>query len=411
MSRARFRALAALAALLLPTPVFLASAEGAEGLEAGSEPLRAADMPISIAGEASASFALWESRGSALAPAIESPASSSSVRLDLRVEAGELSRCATELSFSADAASSSYSFEARELWAELRPWGFLSFRAGRQRLGLGSGYGWNPCDDLDPERYATDASLPRTGADAAQLRLEAADWAGFPLSLFLVARAPQGGSSPSLADGKLGAQLYALAGVVELMLLGSLSDPGGDSESYLLGAWTTLPLGPLVLGLEASLRRRSDLYRPGPGGLPLLDEEAHGQAVATATLRSGDFILIGEAYWNGAAYGRDELELALSSPYAAAYASALLAPGSVGAYHGLCRILWSSGDWSASAGAVADLETGAFVASVQAELALQGEASLSLEAALPASSPLLERDELGLSGRGCLGRAAVSVHF
>ena len=89
----------------------------------------------------------------------------------------------------------------------------------------------------------------------------------------------------------------------------------------------------------------------------------------------------------------------------------MLAPGSVGKYHGLGRLLWSSGDWSFSAGGIVDLETGAFIATADTEVFMPGDSSLRLAATIPASENLLGADELGLSGRGWTALASISVRF
>jgi hypothetical protein len=374
-------------------------------------PAFAEGAPISVSGSAGGWISRWEDRGSAFYPEGSAADYAGRAEAELHAEAGERSRCAFEGSLSIDAASGLASFSARELWAEWRPAEALALRLGRHRLGFGSGFGWNPSNDLDGARYATDPTAPRIGADAALLRFEAGGLVGFPLSLSLVGTLPKGSSGASLADGRAAAQVYALAGDLEIMFAGSLSDLGGDGESWLAGGWMTLPVGPVILGIEGSARKRSDLFRPDSGGLPVIDREVYGSVAATATLKAGDFLVIAEGYWNPAAYTREEFDRIAASTARTAFAQAVLSPGSVGEWHALGRVMWGSGDWSAALGAVVDLETGAFAASADAALALRGEATLALKAAIPADVRLLERDELGLSGRGWQARASVSVNF
>jgi len=367
--------------------------------------------PISVSGSAGGWFSLWEDRGSFLFPAGSAADYAGRAQAELRAEAGERSRCAFEGELSIDAASGEASFSARELWAEWRPAEALALRLGRQRLGFGSGFGWNPSNDLDSARYATDPAAPRIGADAALLRLEAGGLVGFPLSLSLVGTLPALSSGAELAEGRVAAQAYALAGELEIMLAGSLSDAGGEGESWLAGGWMTLPIGPLILGLEGSAHKRSDFFRPDAGGMPIADRGIQGRAVATATLKAGDFLVIAEGYWNQAAFTREEFDRIAASGARLAFARELLLPGSTGEWHALGRVMWASGDWSAALGAVVDLETGAFFASVDAALALRGEATLALKAAIPGGGSLLERDELGLSGRGAQARVSLSVNY
>ena len=389
----------------------------------------AGQAPLAVSGSNGGWLSLWEDRGSALVPRGAAPAFAGGVDAELRAETsfsaetdfgagegfggepGTLSRAAFEGALSIDAAGGAVSFAARELWAEWRPIEAIALRVGRQRLGFGSGLAWNPSNDLDPPRYATDLNAPRIGSDSALLRLEAGGLAGFPLSLSLEGFLPPAAAGTSLAKGRAAAQIYALVGELELMLAGSLSDPGGSSESWLAGGWLTFPLGPAVLGLEGGLRSRADLYRPGAGGSPLADREAQGAVTATATLRSGDFVLMAEVNWSQGAYSREEFEAILASPWLAAYRGSILPPGSVGKWHGLARLAWAAGDLSAALGAVADLETGAFLASADLEVQMGGRAGLALKLAMPAGASLMGKDELGLSGRGWSCRAGVKVNY
>ncbi|MDP3179575.1 MAG: hypothetical protein Q8M76_16815, partial [Spirochaetaceae bacterium] len=303
---------------------------------------------FSAQGSATSSLSLWEDRGSALFPKGSAARYAGSFRADLRAEAGELSRCAFEGSVAIDAASGKSSFAIRELWAELRPSPALplalAIRAGRQRLGFGSGFVWNPSNDLDPRRDASDPTAARAGADAAQFRIEAGDSVGFPLSLTAVCLLPAFAAGVDLSDVKSGAQAYALLGPLEVMATLSVSSFGDEGESWLAGGWATLGLGPAVLGLELAARKRADLYRPGAGGLPAADREVHVAATGTATVRAGDFVIVAEAAWDDAALSRDELDAILASPARASWIPALFAPGAVGDLHSLLRATWSSGD-------------------------------------------------------------------
>ena len=394
-------ALAAGAAFAEPALAGVGS-EGAGSADAGG---------LSVQGSSTSSLALWEDRGYALFPKGSAARYAGSFRADLRAEAGGLSRCAFEGSIAIDAASGKSSFAIRELWAESRPAPALSVRAGRQRLGFGSGFGWNPSNDLDSRRDASDPTAARAGADAFQLRIEAGDFVGFPLSLTAVCLLPAFAPGIDISDAKLGTQAYALLGPLEVMATLSASGSGDEGQAWLAGGWATLGLGPVVLGLEIAARKRADLFRPAAGGLPAADREVHAAATGTATLRAGDFVIVAEAAWDDAALAREELEAILSSPARASWIPALLVPGAVGDLHSLVRASWSSGDWSAAAGGIVDLRSLAFVASAEASVSIQGSASARIRASIPGRAALLERDELGLLGRGWSADASISVYF
>jgi len=364
---------------------------------------------LAISGSIYGSFSAWQDRGSPIVPKGSADSFSGLAATQVRAEAGERSRCAAEGAVTVDAITGKLSFVARELWAEWRPADLVSLRLGRQRLGFGSGLGWNPSNDFDVRRDPSDPDAPRTGVDAAQLRLEAGGMTGFPFSLSVVALTPASGEG--FEDARLGAQLYAYLGELELMLVASGSRIGLSDAPWLAGGWATAPLGPLVLGIEGAFRRRPDRLIPGSGGVPVAESGVFGALAATATLRSGDFVAIGEVYWDQASYSREEFREMLASPAPAAWAASVAAPGSVGPLHLLARITWASGDLSASAGAVADLESGAFLATGEVVAATGGAASASLKVTAPAVESALADDELGVSGRGWAARALVTVYF
>jgi hypothetical protein len=385
----------------------------------------AGDAVLAVSGQARASFAAWADSGSALLP--PGPAYSADIAGELRADtppesspgSRDSSRLAFEGAVSIDPVAGRSSFTLRELWAEWRPLPELSLRAGRQRLGFGSGYGWNPSNDLDPPRSPADPAAPRAGADAFQLRLDGGGGSGPPLSIALEAIPPRYAPGVELRDARLAGQLYSLIGEVELMATASAARIGEARFPWLLGGWATAPLGPLVIGVEASARRRDGLYRPSPDGSPVGDSRILGACAATATLRLGDFVAVCEAYLDQAGYSRGELAAALASPPStrAFWAPSLAAPGSTGALHFLGRLSWGSGSLSASCGAIVDPGTGSFSASAEFGATTGDRASVRLRASAPSGIALgdLRRarddDELGLLGRSWSGGATVSISY
>jgi len=373
-----------------------------------------AEAGVALFGSVAADIAAWEDAGSAFFPEGWADPRSASAYLDARAEAGSSdgSRCAIEGRVAVDAASGKASYALRELWAEWRPSDFLMLRLGRQRIGFGSGFAWNPSNDLDPRRDAADPSAPRQGIDSACLRIEAGGGLGFPLSLAAVAVMP--GAGLDLKDARAGAQLYSCLGPVELMAVASASSLGSLGERWLLGGWGTVGIGPLVLGLEGAWRRLPARLSPGSGGGPVAEAGEYAAVTATATLRSGDFAAVLEASWDQASLSRDEYRAALASHDAAGWAAALLPPGSAGPFHGLARLSWASGDLSAALGGIIDLGSGAFLAQAELAASTGGNATARLSLCAPGSllgGGELDEDELGLSGRGLGAKASLSIYF
>jgi hypothetical protein len=366
---------------------------------------------IALAGSVVGSLGAWSDRGSAFVPAGTLPPWSGAVKGEARAETEGRSRCAMEGGIDLDPSTGAIGFRLSELWAEWGAADWASLRLGRQRLGFGSGFAWNPSDDLDPRRDPTDPTASRTGIDALQLRLDAGSAAGFPLSLSAVAVLPPGDPGAELADSRLGVQAYAYIGAVELMLVGSLGELSSPGSAWLAGGWATAPLGPFVLGLEGALRRRADAFRPDAAGSPVASDEAFAALVATATFRKGDWAVVGELGWDEAAYGRDELAAMLASPSKADWAALLASPGSVGPLHALVRVSWAPGDLAASCGAIVDPLAPAFLAMAELAWSADDDSVLRLQASMPGPRPEAPRDELDLSGRGLAALVSVAVYF
>jgi hypothetical protein len=393
------------------------------GVTLSAQGARETAEPLAISGQVRASFSAWGDSGSALLP--PGAAYASGVTAELRAESPvpygspDSSRLAFEGEAALDAVAATTAFTLRELLVEWRPLSALSLRAGRQRLGFGSGFAWNPSNDLDPPRSPADPAAPRSGTDAVQLALDCGERSGLPLSFAVEAVPPTYATGVDLGDTRFAAQLYALIGEAELMAVASASRIGEGDFPWLLGGWATAPLGSLVLGLEASARRRTDLFAPAADGSPLPALGVMGACAATATLRFGDFVAVGEACLDQASYSREELARILASPPSrrAAWATSLAPPGSVGLLHFLARLTWSRGDLSASCGAVVDAETGAFSASGEFAAMTGGRATILLRASAPSGITLADvlnprdDDELGLFGHLASAGASVSIFF
>lgn len=370
---------------------------------------------IALSGQTRVEASYRDAAGSAFVSSGEAPDYSAKAVAELRAESpsGSDRRAgfAFEASLALDPVAAATSFRVSELWAEWRPFAALSFRAGRQRFGFGSGYGWNPSNDLDPPRNPRDPAASRIGADALQASLDASSFAGLPLSLSLVALPPAFASGVDLSDSRLGARAYAYLGEIELMAVASASRLGEEDFPWLAGGWATAPLGPLVLGFEGSARKRDDYYRVGEGGSAVLDRGTYAAFAGTISFRSGDWLAVAEAYYDEAAYSRSDWDLIESSAPLArtAWLPALASLGSVGPWHGLATLSWSTGDLSASAGAIADLETGATLLSGSFGLSIGGLASAKLELSAPLGP--VEDDELGISGTLWTAGASLAVYF
>ncbi len=299
-------------------------------------------------------------------------------------EAGERSRMSFEARARLDAVDRSLSFEVLRAYAEAKLGDYVSVGIGRRLVGFGCGLVWNPVNGIDAARNPFDRSAARPGMDAAFASLDLGRATGFPLSLSAQAYPPPFTAGVDIATGTLAAQAYVYIGGVEAGLTGDCADPAGGRPRWSAGAWGTVDIAGLVLGIEAAWRRSDRTPKPDDLGLPVIDVDPRLSALATASMRSGDFFFYLEGLYSEAGLSLSEADRVEAAPAAVLPAYAYIAnPGSVGAWHAAAGLEWSRDEWACGLGALWDVEETAGAVSAAGSWAVDDVAVLRIRGMIP----------------------------
>jgi hypothetical protein len=169
--------------------------------------------------------------------------------------------------------------------------GFL-LRAGKQKIGWGSGFVWNPTARLEPPKSPANPGTEQPGIDAVRMDVSPSDWA----SITLLA----GRAQANLTDlpGTLSREPDPQwAGAVRARLLVSDTDIAltylaGNERAGLLGLDLGRTWGPIALHAESAWYRGSEIDRARPGDTFL-------RVAAGALWTPGNSSLSVEYFWNG----------------------------------------------------------------------------------------------------------------
>ncbi len=365
-----------------PIRVLLALAAASAAVSAAAQ----SENGLEISGSVIGSAAYRELRNCAFYPDADAALSdyAAFTTAGIAIGAGERSRLSFEARCRIDAVDRALSFEILRAYAEAKIGDFIAFGLGRRIVGFGCGLIWNPVNGVDTPRNPFDRNALRPGMDAAFASLDLGKATGFPLSLSVQAFPPPFQEGIDIAELTVAAQAYLYLGGVELGLVGDCADPAGDRPRWSAGAWGTVDLAGLVLGLEASWRKTDSIPRPDAGGLPVADADPHLSALATASFRIGDFFIYAEGLYSGAGLSLAEARLVSSAPAAVLPAYAFItSPGSIGEWHAAAGFEWSRNEWACGVGALWDIEETAGAASATGSWAVDDRAVLRLRGAIP----------------------------
>lgn len=138
----------------------------------------------------------------------------------------------------------------------VRPIALLQMRAGRQRIGFGTGYLWSAVNNLDIARDPYTPGKYTQGIDALRGTLDLATVVSRPLSLSVEAVLPPDYRHTPLSQSTLGVQAYALFGMVEVGAAVSYRARERNPDDMLAGAYGSVDIAGFILGIEGSLSRR-----------------------------------------------------------------------------------------------------------------------------------------------------------
>jgi hypothetical protein len=229
---------------------------------------------------------------------------------------------------------------ARQAYAQYW-WGAqLGVRAGKQRIGWGSGFAWNPTNRIEPPKSALNTGIEQEGVLAARLDWVPAPWAGVVL---VAARTDLTRTElpTALEDARRrAAALRArfLARDTDLALVLS----GGKGQRSLVGLDLGRDLGGVSLHAEAALTRGAELP-------PAREDRTFLRLVAGALHSRGTTAIAIEYFFNGEGYdddARDRYLAGLDAAYRRAIDPALAPPereGALAAYLAAAALPYSGG--------------------------------------------------------------------
>jgi hypothetical protein len=197
---------------------------------------------------------------------------------------------------------------ARQAYAQYW-WGAqFGVRAGKQRIGWGSGFAWNPTNRVEPPRSPLNTGIEQEGVLAARLDWVPAPWAGVVL---LAARAdptraelPEAPESPPRRAAALRARFLAEDTDLALVL------SGGKGQRTLVGFDLGRDVGAVSAHVEAALTRGAELSPPRA-------ERVFVRLVAGALHARGTTAIAIEYFFNGEGYDGAERERYLAGLEAA----------------------------------------------------------------------------------------------
>ena len=247
----------------------------------------------------------------------------------------------------------------------------LKLRVGRQRIGFGVGYAWNPVNDLDKRRDIYNPTKYVEGVNAAKSTFDFSDRYGRPMQLSFAVVIPDGtGSAPDLRYSRLGSQFYVLTHDVELGLTASYgkNEGAGGGENLLFGAYSSADIGGAILELEYAVSRKPYLPRFSRE-TAFYRNDFNCQALLNLHRRITEksFLML-EYFFNGFGYGSgefDDMLSLLSSSYGeyAPLVAGSLSPGYVSRHYFFGTLSQEMSDhWTLALTTMANLERpGAFL--------------------------------------------------
>ncbi len=184
---------------------------------------------------------------------------------------------------------------------------YLKFRIGRQRLGFGTGYLWNPVNDLDVNKDIYNPAKYVEGVDAIRCNFDFTSKYLKPTNISIIFVLPNKyDNNLDLNYSKVGIQSYIFRDGIEFGLLGSYNKNLGFQDSILYGLFSSIDLYGTIVGLETAISKKPNIKYFSKDRI-YYKTDFHIQTGFNINRRITDksFLII-EYFYNGFGYDKNE---------------------------------------------------------------------------------------------------------
>ncbi|MFQ3675533.1 MAG: hypothetical protein SNJ64_03215, partial [Endomicrobiia bacterium] len=126
-------------------------------------------------------------------------------------------------------------------YIDIMPKDFLRIRLGRQRVGFGVGYLWNPVNDLDLRKDVYEPTKYNYGVDGLKIGWNVTQLKSIPLNINFEIIAKEN-KVKTIEDFKFGLQTYTLINETELGIVSSYTKEKFFGENILFGMYSSVDI-------------------------------------------------------------------------------------------------------------------------------------------------------------------------
>ncbi|HAM38875.1 MAG TPA: hypothetical protein DCP53_05725 [Elusimicrobia bacterium] len=183
------------------------------------------------------------------------------------------------------------------------------FKMGRQRIGFGVGYLWNPVNNLDLQKDIYNPTKYIEGIDGLKFNLDFTSKIGKPMNLNFEILPPINYSdNSSISYSKFGSQFYIFINEIEIGLVSSYHKTPLNSENILFGSYYSIDIKGIIFGLEYAQSKNNDIIYFTDTGIKN-KSTYYPQIVLNMNKRTSEkSFLVLEYFYNGSGYDKNEFE-------------------------------------------------------------------------------------------------------
>jgi hypothetical protein len=203
------------------------------------------------------------------------------------------------------------SFYFDEFYLNFSVFDLVSFKVGRQVLGFGVGYLWNPANSFDLPKDLFSMDKYRIGVDAIKVNFDFSKFTDVPfnISTFLLPPVWEANSRIDLSYSKVGAYSYVFINPFEFGFTAGYQRLTNDREDVAFGVFCSVDVLGSIVGVEASASRKNEVFFINQSGEITNYSDFFMQSLVTFNRRiSEKSFLVFEYYYNNFGFSNEEVE-------------------------------------------------------------------------------------------------------